>query len=253
MHDKGGLDEARRRTLQDGIGAAKAILARANEAIHKEEKSSTIADLLNRVEDWKGHKIDHFGELLVHGPYTVVKGEGPKEVEREVSRLPHSLDSMSGPPLDPISSSTDCNQDESWATTISGGRTTDMPCLSSGIRPSGLVLKSPLQSPPPSREPRRSPKILDFRRERPVKLDLADFWDVSSKNVQYKVYLFEHILLCCKEINLNKPKNKMLGNSKPLVDKKGQPKLQLKGRIFMQNVTDVLTFARTGKSKFIPS
>ncbi|KAL9628930.1 MAG: hypothetical protein Q9164_007094 [Protoblastenia rupestris] len=51
-------------------------------------------------------------------------------------------------------------------------------------------------------------------------------------------------------MNPNKPKNKMLGNTKPLVDKKGQPKLQLKGRIFMQNVTDVLTFKRTEKSSY---
>ena len=71
----------------------------------------------------------------------------------------------------------------------------------------------------------------------------------SPRWKQYKVYLFERILLCCKEINLNKPKNKMLGNNKPLVDKKGQPKLQLKGRIFMQNVTDVLTFSRIGEQK----
>lgn len=38
----------------------------------------------------------------------------------------------------------------------------------------------------------------------------------------------------------------MLGNSKPLVDRKGKLKLQLKGRIFMQNVTDVLTLTRQG-------
>ena len=63
---------------------------------------------------------------------------------------------------------------------------------------------------------------------------------------QYKVYLFERILLCCKEMNPNKPKNKMLGTSKPLVDKKGKLKLQLKGRIFMQNVTDVVTVKRAG-------
>lgn len=59
--------------------------------------------------------------------------------------------------------------------------------------------------------------------------------------LQYKVYLFERILLCCKEINPNKPKNRVLGNSRPLTDKKGKLRLQLKGRIFMQNVTDVVS------------
>jgi hypothetical protein len=64
--------------------------------------------------------------------------------------------------------------------------------------------------------------------------------------LQYKVYLFERILLCCKEINPNKPKNRVLGNSRPLTDKKGKLRLQLKGRIFMQNVTDVVSL-KNGK------
>jgi len=38
----------------------------------------------------------------------------------------------------------------------------------------------------------------------------------------------------------------MLGNNKPPVDKKGKPRLQLKGRIFMQNVTDVVSFVDKG-------
>ncbi len=38
----------------------------------------------------------------------------------------------------------------------------------------------------------------------------------------------------------------MLGANKPLVDKKGKLRLQLKGRIFMQNVTDVVTVKRAG-------
>jgi cell division control protein 24 len=61
---------------------------------------------------------------------------------------------------------------------------------------------------------------------------------------QYHVYLFETILLCCKDIDLSKPKNKLA--SKPLVDKRGKPKLQLKGRIFMQNVTDIVQLAKPG-------
>jgi len=40
---------------------------------------------------------------------------------------------------------------------------------------------------------------------------------------------------------------------KPLVDKKGKPKLQLKGRIFMQNVTDIVSAAKQGECYFCPS
>ena len=149
LRKKGGLDSDRQKDLEDGAEKARSVLVQTNEAIAKEARIEAVTELQHRVEDWKGHKIDHFGELLLHGNYTVLKGEGAKEVERE-----------------------------------------------------------------------------------------------------YKVYLFERILLCCKEINPNKPKNKMLGQSKPLVDKKGKLKLQLKGRIFMQNVTDVLTLTRTDRSSF---
>ncbi|KAL9103114.1 MAG: hypothetical protein Q9163_001825, partial [Psora crenata] len=83
LRDKGGLDDSRRKNLDDGIAAAESILHRANDAIHKEQRISAVVDLQQRVEDWKGHRIDHFGELLLHGNYTVLKGEGAKEVERE--------------------------------------------------------------------------------------------------------------------------------------------------------------------------
>lgn len=63
---------------------------------------------------------------------------------------------------------------------------------------------------------------------------------------KYHVYLFETILLCCKDIDLSKPKNKIA--TKTLVDKRGKPKLQLKGRIFMQNVTDLVSLAKPGMS-----
>jgi hypothetical protein len=63
------------------------------------------------------------------------------------------------------------------------------------------------------------------------------------------MYLFEQILLCCKEMNASKQKNKVLGTK--TVDKKGRPRLQLKGRIFMQNVTDTVTFIKPGLSKFL--
>jgi cell division control protein 24 len=67
---------------------------------------------------------------------------------------------------------------------------------------------------------------------------------IADTHSQYHVYLFETILLCCKNIDLTKPKNKL--SNKTLVDNKGKPKLQLKGRIFMQNVTDLVSLAKPG-------
>lgn len=147
----GGLDEDNLEHLHAGLEAAKSVCDRADEAIAREERQAALAEIQSRVEDWKGHRIEHFGELLLHGQYLVIKGEGAKEVERE-----------------------------------------------------------------------------------------------------YKIYLFERILLCCKEINPNKPKNRIYGNNKPLLDKQGKPKLQLKGRIFMQNVTDVISVVKPGTYAFGP-
>ena len=43
-----------------------------------------VKDLEGRVEDWKGHKLEHFGELLLHGQFSVIKGDAKGDVEREV-------------------------------------------------------------------------------------------------------------------------------------------------------------------------
>ena len=67
-------------------------MTRADEAVQKEHHAAAVSELQSRVEDWKGHKINHFGELLHFGNYTVLKGEGAKVVEREVSIIFDSLD-----------------------------------------------------------------------------------------------------------------------------------------------------------------
>ena len=114
-----------------------------------------------------------------------------------------------------------------------------------------LFLFSPLQLPSPILSPAISitaVKAAPLRKTIPLsdlERQVADDLAINSLvREQYKVYLFERILLCCKEVNPNKSKNKMLATKQPLVDKKGKPKLQLKGRIFMQNVTDVVTLSK---------
>ncbi|MCJ1463228.1 hypothetical protein MMC07_001833 [Pseudocyphellaria aurata] len=86
---RGGLDEERNADLFEGEASAGSILDRANEALGKEHRIAAMAELESRVEDWKGHKIDHFGELLLYGTFTVLKGESAKEVERE--QWPHQF------------------------------------------------------------------------------------------------------------------------------------------------------------------
>ena len=67
-------------------------MMRADEAVQKEHHAAAVNELQSRVEDWKGHKINQFGELLHFGNFTVLKGEGAKVVEREVSVIFDSLD-----------------------------------------------------------------------------------------------------------------------------------------------------------------
>ena len=87
MRRKGGLDDEKQIDLKDGESAASGVLVRANEAIDREQRLEAVGELLSRVEDWKGHNIDHFGELMLYGSHTVLKGEGQKEVEREVRTI----------------------------------------------------------------------------------------------------------------------------------------------------------------------
>ena len=96
-----------------------------------------------------------------------------------------------------------------------------------------------------------------FLEKKPVQLESATILEENYADEnglrpvrfdQYTIYLFERILLCCKEQNPNKQKNKVMSMNKPAIDKKGKPRLQLKGRIFMQNVTETLSLQKPGSS-----
>jgi cell division control protein 24 len=60
-------------------------LERTNAAIDREERIEAVEELRTLVEDWKGHRIEGFGDLLLHGQFTVLKGDTVnKNEEREV-------------------------------------------------------------------------------------------------------------------------------------------------------------------------
>jgi hypothetical protein len=73
--------------IDSGIAAATSVLLATNAAIDREERTDAMAELGERVEDWKGHRLESFGDLLLHGTYQVIKGDtaNPKDQEREVS------------------------------------------------------------------------------------------------------------------------------------------------------------------------
>lgn len=76
LHSKGDLDEARKLDLEKGVLAARGVLTRTNVAVDRQEKAEAVLELKGRVEDWKGHRVEGFGELVLFGTFVVVKSEG---------------------------------------------------------------------------------------------------------------------------------------------------------------------------------
>ena len=66
-----------------------------------------------------------------------------------------------------------------------------------------------------------------------------------SEDKEYHIYLFSRILIMCKDVNANKPKNR-LANSKASLSLRGKPKMNLKGRIYFTNVITVIPHSSPG-------
>ncbi|KAL8921524.1 MAG: hypothetical protein Q9208_005678 [Pyrenodesmia sp. 3 TL-2023] len=347
LGQKSELDEERKADLVEGEAAASSLMQRANEAVAKEQRTTAVADLQLRVEDWKGHNIRQFGELLLYGNFTVVKGEGAKPAEREVcvdfdtfsptlqlhvryavgqwkplaaatsapvpddeafgdktqhkkstSAAPHKahrgrwrrlfrklyccpiefpagspapsqalVSRESSPKNDGLSRSSSLRRPSSNPTLPSTPEKAEPPKLKPTSLPahlSQLSFNCPVTAKlwqayadEFARSSHRTgslkkPKTHKHRFHWPTMEQVSDRETqlVNPCREQYIIYLFERILLCCKEVNPNKQRTKMLRNDKTPVNLNGKVRLQLKGRIFMQNVTDVLSFVRTEKSSY---
>lgn len=72
-------DEATKNDLANGISAAERVLQKANEAVDRDMLDEALDDLITRVDDWKNHRVEQFGKLLLHGVYTVVTGKSDQE------------------------------------------------------------------------------------------------------------------------------------------------------------------------------
>jgi cell division control protein 24 len=95
LHKKGDLDEQRKADLIIGKEAATSVLSRTNHAVDREEKAAAVQELKMRVEDWKGHRVEGFGELLMYGTFTVLKSENlasGKDAERQVCEHSGSIE-----------------------------------------------------------------------------------------------------------------------------------------------------------------
>ena len=72
--------------LQLGYEAAERVLQKANEAVNRDLLDEALEDLINRVDDWKNHRVDSFGQLLMHGVYGVITGKTDQEKDVRVTQ-----------------------------------------------------------------------------------------------------------------------------------------------------------------------
>lgn len=86
LRDKTGADDATKEDLTAGIEAANRVLQQANSAVDRELRNEALEELCALVEDWKQHEVSQFGDLLLHGQFTVVTGKSDQE--KEVPILP---------------------------------------------------------------------------------------------------------------------------------------------------------------------
>ncbi|KAK4696689.1 cell division control protein 24, partial [Phenoliferia sp. Uapishka_3] len=128
--------------LVEGHASIERVTAKVNETTRREDNRLSVVDLQRRVEDWKGHDITSFGDLLLRETFVVIKSDSERE---------------------------------------------------------------------------------------------------------YNVYLFERIILCCKEMGLS---NKKSAKSNSILKRPASRRvanLQLKGRIFVNNVTTAHNVSRSGQ------
>ena len=65
--------------LKTGSDAAKRITDKINEAQRRAENELTVKNLQSRVDDWKGHHLENFGELLLDDIFVVTKSDIDRE------------------------------------------------------------------------------------------------------------------------------------------------------------------------------
>ncbi|OBT88763.1 hypothetical protein VE02_02402 [Pseudogymnoascus sp. 03VT05] len=81
LRDKTNADDQTKAELTAGMEASNRVLHQANDAVDRELRNEALVDLCTRVDDWKNHDINQFGDLLLHGVFTVITGKSDLEKE----------------------------------------------------------------------------------------------------------------------------------------------------------------------------
>ncbi|KAA1069664.1 hypothetical protein PGT21_031046 [Puccinia graminis f. sp. tritici] len=65
--------------LKEGLASITRVTDAVNETTRQRENELAVNDLKERVEDWKGHELVTFGQLVLEDTFTVVKNESERE------------------------------------------------------------------------------------------------------------------------------------------------------------------------------
>jgi hypothetical protein len=68
------LSESPKQHLSEGIYALQSVLRNINTAIKDQELHEAKVDLVARVQDWKNHDVDRFGNLLLFDVVDIISG-----------------------------------------------------------------------------------------------------------------------------------------------------------------------------------
>lgn len=79
LHATAKHDYPHRAELEAGHAAALRIANDINETTDLKERQATVRELVERVDDWKGHDYERFGDLHLDDQFTVSKADSPRE------------------------------------------------------------------------------------------------------------------------------------------------------------------------------
>ncbi|KAL7418470.1 Guanine nucleotide exchange factor for Cdc42p [Cryptotrichosporon argae] len=79
LHATAKHDYPHRAELEAGLAAVRRIAADINETTAFKAKQATVRELVERVDDWKGHNHEMFGDLHLDDQFTVSKNDSPRE------------------------------------------------------------------------------------------------------------------------------------------------------------------------------
>ena len=65
--------------LKAGLESVMRVTDKVNEEKRRQDNTQAVTDLAHRVEDWKGHDLSSFGQLLLHENFVVIKSDNERE------------------------------------------------------------------------------------------------------------------------------------------------------------------------------